>query len=365
MKMSTKLSYVLILSQVLLHSACQKTDLKVENYENGVFMPSKGIGGHSVANLSFFNRSNGFVETCLGSDYCSIAVFTRGIEIFNNRFYLLCDHSTVGQDFKVYDLSDLSLIQEIDITLPRAVSFINSDKAYLAHEVCALQNPTTPDCTPRISILNPQTNQIVGIVTEGITVYNMLTLDNGMVLASGDSFIYKFDSNLDQLLDSVPISGGPRKLVLDSFGMVWTLTSGSETEPVKLVRINPNSLIIEFESVIPGSVSSQWHQFSIESYSSLCTDESHQLLYWVFDSDIYRMHVDATQIPSTPFISGNYRLVGVDPLDDIIYCSKWSNQDSVGEYLPSYVHRFSNNGVILDSIQVGIGPVDFYFSSPQ
>lgn len=362
---SSKLRYILVLSLVVFQSACKKTDTQSTTFENGVFMPGLGIGGFSVANLSYLNKSTNTVETCLGSNYCYISIFINGMEVFGNRGYLLCQNDFQGHDLKVFSLNDMSLVQDIDATFPKAITFINSNKAYIAHQNCTWPNPNYPDCTPRISILNLQTLQIDGTLADSINIGHMLKLDNGIVLASGDSFIYKFDSNTDQLIDSIPVSVHPEKLVSDNFGMVWTLTSGSQTEPVKLLRINPDPLTIEFESVIPGSISSQWYQFSPNLHTSICTDQSHQFLYWVFGADIYRMDVQTTQIPTTPFIQGNYALVGVDLLDDIIYCSKWSPQDSTGTYIRSYVHRFSSDGVFLDSIQAGIGPVDFCFSTPQ
>jgi hypothetical protein len=71
---------------------------------------------------------------------------------------------------------------------------------------------------------------------------------------------------------------------------------------------------------------------------------------------IYKMSVNASSLPTAPFINQTFYGVGVDPVSGKIY-------GGLEEYLANtYMLRYTESGVLLDSILVGIAPNGFVFN---
>jgi hypothetical protein len=76
-------------------------------------------------------------------------------------------------------------------------------------------------------------------------------------------------------------------------------------------------------------------------------------------SGIYKMPVNASSLPSSPFIVQAGKLfhgIGIDPVSGIIYVA-----DAVDYIQKGTVYRYRPDGSLIDSFIVGIIPSDFCF----
>lgn len=141
----------------------------------------------------------------------------------------------------------------------------------------------------------------------------------------------------------------PSSLVLDRFGKLWTVTDGRTAGiPAALYRIDAATRRIE-----------QTYTFAAGDHpSSVTLNGTRDTLYFI-NRDVWRMRVDAEELPVTPFLpytQTTYYEVAVDPLTSEVYVA-----DAIDYVQHGVVYRFTARGAAVDTIRVGITPGSFCF----
>ena len=92
--------------------------------------------------------------------------------------------------------------------------------------------------------------------------------------------------------------------------------------------------------------------------SSVTLNGTRDTLYFI-NRDVWRMRVDAEELPVTPFLpytQTTYYEVAVDPLTSEVYVA-----DAIDYVQHGVVYRFTARGTAVDTIRVGITPGSFCF----
>ena len=164
--------------------------------------------------------------------------------------------------------------------------------------------------------------------------------------------LLKIDTRTDRVVAELTVGIQPTSLVLDRNGKLWTATDGGYPgspygyEAPGLYRIDPERFAIELE----------FRFRTGDALTELQLDGEGCTLYWI-DEHIWRMDVDAEQLPAQPWLRSRetkYYGLSVDPRSGEVYVA-----DAIDYQQEGIVYRYSPDGELLDSFYVGITPAAF------
>lgn len=350
-----KFFYIPILTILLcaLMSGCMKWEVASEEEfdfsPRGLYILNEGNFQYGNASLSFyepvtmevtadvFSRANGMK---LGDVAQSMTIegATGWIAVNNSHVVFRIDLTTGRETGRIENLPS-----------PREVCIISPAKAYVSQ---LWDN--------RIIIINPSTMAVTGEIeipgmsaTSGST--EQMIFSNGYVYCNCWSYqtdLLKIDAATDAVISRLNVGVQPQSIALDGNGRLWVLTDGGYAgnpignETPALVEVDPVTMtIIRRMEMGPSDTPRQ-----------LTLGPDGTTLYWI-NRDIYRMAVDDTTLPSTPFIPGRgtiYYGLTVDPVDGDVYVA-----DAIDYQQPGMIYRYDARGVEIDRFRAGITPGAF------
>jgi DNA-binding beta-propeller fold protein YncE len=232
------------------------------------------------------------------------------------------------------------------LTSPRFMHFVNNQKAYV-----------TDLYAGKITIVNPETNQITGSIpcplhpsTEEMVQFGKLLF---VTCWSVDKTVLTIDTENDQIIREVAVGDQPCGIVADKFGKIWVLCQslpGNASKSIaQLQRIDPVSGKVEKSLAFPLDARPV----------KLVRDGKGENLFYLLGSEVRKMAISADQLPDKPFVSLNSKLLyglGIDPVNGNIYVSNALDYQQSG-----IISRFSPSGTLLDTFKAGIIPGRFCF----
>ncbi len=285
---------------VLLFAACSSDD------DNGgtppppqdpaatiIYVANEGSFGQGTASLTAYNATEGVVFQNvyeLVNDE-PLGDILQSIYLHNDELYLVVNNS---EKIEVCDPSSVERKRSITgLDSPRHMLFLSDEKAYV-----------TDLFAGGVHIVNPSSGTYTGLITTATWLENMI-LHNGEVWATnagGESIIF-INPETDELGISVALSAGPNTLAADANGDVWVLCQGDFAGVFPaLYRVNGSSKAVD----------ATWSFGEVMGYGGtlrMAPDGQH--VYYLLAGDVYKMAIDATELPTTPFISGeNHNFYG-------------------------------------------------------
>jgi YVTN family beta-propeller protein len=264
----------------------------------------------------------------------------QSMTIVNNKAYFVVNNSNKIEITDTYPLTSLGVIT--GLSMPRYMQVINSGKAYVSEYI------NFSGAKGRLSIIDLTTNTITGSITVGVQPENML-MHNGKVYVcnSGDSTVSIVNTNNNTVESSIKVGSGPLCITKDANGKLWVLCNGQFSVPGVMARINPATNTVEATYTLPAT-----------SYDifRLSINGTKDVLYYTYENALYSMGINATALPTTPFINRDFYGIGVDSISNTIYTGTdgfTSNQKVI---------RYTSTAVPLDSFTVGLGPSGFVFT---
>ncbi len=352
-----KKSHYLLLLFVLLVTACRKEPLPIKEYdaERGVFICNEGNFMSGNASLSFFNINTNEISNHVfyNANSFPLGDVCQSMKIIGSYGFVIVNNSGKIMVINTTNFKHIATIS--NLPSPRHLEFISETKAYIS------------DYTNHsVSIINPTTFQQLGSVYVGATT-EAICKGGDFIYASSWSFgqkIYKIDTRIDKVVDSVSVVIQPNSMVIDKNQKLWVLSDGGFNGSsygwvnAALTRINPQDMSIE-EVFTFGNKDL--------SPSRLQITQGGDTLYFlnggwgiqISASGVCRMTITDNSLPSSAIIPENGRLfygLGIHPRDGSIYVS--DAQDYVKK---SWVYRYSSQVNLLDSFKVDIGAGYFCF----
>lgn len=352
-----QISLLFLLALLLLGSACKKSETPAQvevQLDQGVFMVNQGTFTAGNASLAFYEPGsrNLFKDLFWQVNAIPLGDVAQSVAIDKNRAWVVVNNSGV---IHAVDRGNAKLTGSISgLPSPRHMLIISENKAYVSDFF-----------SRKISVVNPATYQLVKeIGTQGRSTEEMVLVGKKVFAANWSGFnqallnnkILVFDTESDQIVDSVAVGVEPNSMVVDRDGYIWVLCTGgfeySTKEKASLWRIDPVS--VETTDTLTFA--------ELPSYpSGLETGPSQDTLYFL-DKGIFKMSIDSKEIPEDPFImEDNGRVFGflaVDPGSGDIYASDPLDYISKGN-----VYHYAASGKLLNTLlEVGIVPAAFGFS---
>lgn len=358
MRKSYTLNLIALGIILTLTYACKKEETPIPDptegkYANGVFVSCEGPFQTGTGTVSFINRSskaitNNIFENENGRPLGNIV---QSISIWNDKAYIVVNNAGKIEVADAQTFKSSGVIT--GLSSPRYFEGGTNTKGYIS------------DWSNNVMVVNLQNNSISNTLpTYGNGPERMLKTGNRLfILNAGgwgmDNLLTVYNTDNDQLIDTVRIGDRPTGIVKDAGGKIWILCSGAgfngwpQTTDTKgrLIQMNPISLQIEKDLEFPASD---------KHPEQLCVNETGNMLFFLYDNGIYSMTVSATGLPASTFINAQkaFYALGYDAAGKILYATDPLDYQSDG-----YIFRYSpSTGLLIDSLKAGIIPGNFAYS---
>ena len=331
--------------------SCSKDD---ENpidtgYLHGVFITNEGGFMNNNGSISYYDIDSGKVTNNLFQiiNGYGLGDVVQSFGVAGSKGFIVVNNSQKVEVVDMESFQSLGTITGVDY--PRYFIGIDNDKGYLSNGSFAgkvyIINLVTLDLTDSIDVGNGPEN----IVKSG----NYLFVANSGGWTN-DSTVSVIDVTTDQVIETIHVGDNPTDLVVDKNGDIWVLCKGKvvydqnwnitdETDS-KLVKINGSNRSVE-ETFVVGQTGDFFNP------SRLAISYDGQNIFFGEASGIYRMNIADSNVPTSVFIAKQYYGLDIDPDNETIYCLKANGFDANG-----IVYMYNSNGILTDSLEVGIAP---------
>lgn len=348
-------SYKTVIASLFLLGSCikDKPAAPVTTGTGGsTYVICEGNFGNGDATLYSYDRAkdttNGDLYKQLNNQ--SLGDVFQSMTRIDDQFFLCINNS---DKVVVLNAADRKQIGTINLPKPRYILPISETKAY----VSSLYDN-------KLYIINPQSLQVTGSIVlparnpEGMTLYN-----NEAIICTWDTLsnnIYTVDVLSDKLSKTIKLAGyAPQAALLDKQQMLWVLSGNKEKKRTAyLTRLDPST----------GTTLKSFQFSSDVDAIKPVFNKTKDTLYFievdykgkVGNNGIYRMSIDATNLPSQPFVAAKqyqyFWALGIDPATGQIFVG-----DPKGFIQKGSIFIYQQDGTLKRTLTVGLGPGQFYF----
>ena len=360
--MKKTLFNILLLGIILAFVSCggDNTESEDKNIAKGLFILNEGTFTYANSSLTFYDPEADTVENNLfyKVNLAPLGDVANSMAIDENGMYIVVNNSKY-----VYKVDGKTLKYEAKLdglTSPRHIMLINKNKAYLSDQE-----------STGLWIFNPETMQKTGFVETDNTTEKMVRVGNEVVVTNWSNYYQPGTSNstiqfvdiaTDQLVDEMAVTAEPHSIVLDKNDNIWVLCSGGYMPPCEpaLFCINPKTreIVKRFD-------------FAEGDYpSSMAIDKAGENLFILNGGfgtlDLYKMSVDANELPTTPFVDSQQPTANSQSMvfstvtvseDGDIYLTDVKNYVQNGDVL-----RYDSDGNFVTKFEAGIVPGAMMFN---
>lgn len=349
---------------MLLLYACMDDDalwetppVPVSPSPEGVFIINEGNLMYGNASLSYYAPGEKILlnNVFFNTNGLPLGDVALSMTIRGNLGYIVVNNS--GRIY-VIDLETFELKGKITgLTSPRYMHFVSNEKAYVTDlyaKAIAIVNTQTYEITGSIDVNNYE-SEFYQHSTEQMVQVGKYVFTNCW---SYDNSILVIDTDTDQWVETIEVPVQPQSMVVDANDKIWVITDGGFPgspfgyEAPALIRIDAHERKTE-----------KMYQFDLNDHAmSLAINKTKDTLYFI-NRHVYRHPVGSDDFPEifiqSPFPAGNYggfRSLGVDPGSSEIYVG-----NAIDFVQRGIVYRFSPQAQPIDTLRVGITPVNFAF----
>jgi len=352
MKTMKTLRY-LSLSVIIILSGCSKDNpdpIFSGKYENGYFITNEGNYNSADGSISFVNE-DGIVENDVfvsNNSVTALGDVVQSMSIIEDYAYIVVNNSN---KIEVVTADSMKYVSTIDVDFPRYIKQVSDDKAYIT---------TWGDGFGKdVKILDLNTNTITGSIECGsgpdaIQVSNEFAYVCNIGGWSTGNTISVIDINSDIVVSTIEVEEKPNSIKSDANGNVWVLTKGTTEydENWNTVPISPGSLVKISNNSIENKLFFPLGYFP----KNLIIDDSGYNLYYSCAGAVYSFNINSSSLSELPIINKEFYGLGFN--GNYIYGAYASSFTESG-----WSYRYTSDGLVIDSVNVGIAPNGYCFTN--
>lgn len=352
------LSFVIAIALV----SCKKDDNpkpEVFSVGKGVFVLNEGTFTFANSSLSFYDFEKNAVENNLfyRVNNAPIGDVGQSLTLIGNDLYIVVNNSKY-----IYKVDSKTIAYKAKIegfTSPRYMLPVSNDKAYVSD----LERKG-------LWVLNLNTME-KNFLETGNTTEAMVKIGDEVFVANWSNYypmqmgdttsnktIQVIDCVNDDLVTEIEVAQEPNSMVVDKYNHIWVSCSGSYNAVMDpaLICIDPATYsIIKRFDFTP----------YVDYPSGIAIDGAGENIFFMNGGystlDVYKMSVDATELPETPFIQSEGRWfynLKINPQNDDIYVTMIPQVPTQNGSLL----RYTSNGILVGTYEVGLFPSYMLFN---
>ena len=320
----------------------------------GLFILNEGTFTYANSSLSFYDFDKNEVENNLffRVNNAPIGDVGQSLTMVGNDLYIVVNNSKY-----IYKVDAQTIVYKAKIegfTSPRYMLQVSSNKAYVSDLV------STGFWVLNLNDLSKS------FVETGNTTEAMVKVGNEVFMSNWSNYytssttsnntIQVIDCENDTLVDEIEVAKEPNSMVVDKYNHIWVSCSGDYLPPCEpaiiCIDAATHQVIRRFDLA----------EGSYPSYIAIDgTGENVFFMNGGYGSlNIYKMSVDATELPENPFITSDGKLfynMKVNPANGDIYVTDAKNYVQNGDLV-----RYSSDGTLLGTFELGIIPSYMLFN---
>ena len=349
----------LLILSIIISTGCEKEKdqpaTQVTGSLKGVFVTNEGAFQAANASITFLSEDGGayIPDIFNNANGLPLGDILQSMTIHNGKGYLCVNNSQRVEVVSMDDFKKTGTVQ--GILSPRYFCGANTSEGYVSDWA-----------SNRVYKLNLTTLTIIDSIQAGNGPEEMLIHSNKIFICNSggfgtDSTLTIADVNTGNTIATPVIGVNPSSIITDHNNDIWILCKGSlggDFTPTpddaggRLICMDPNSFTIK------AAINFNYNQHPLQ----LRRNGSGDTLYFLNGSSfytgaVYRMSILDTVAPTGPLVNRDFYSLGIHPGNGTIYVGKSSFSTT------THALRFSGNGVLKDSIAVGIGPNGFVFNN--
>lgn len=333
-------------------SSCKKDNIDdiyvAGNYEDGYFVTNEGNFGTGNGSISFVDEY-GAVENDVFASINSFALgdVVQSMNIIGSRAYILVNGSS---KIEVASVDSMYSVATIDAVSPRYIAKVSDNKAYV-----------TDWGINGVQVIDLLTNTISSTIAcgtgpEGITVANGFAYVCNVGGWGLDNTVSVINTTTDAVETTLIVGDKPNSVVVDVNGAVWVLTGGftEYDDDWNVVSETAGNLVKIVNNTIE-----ETYAFALGNHpQDLVIDDAGTTLYYSdgsWSKAVYAFDVNDTELPTTALIDKSFYGLGVH--GGYVY-----GTDAVDFTQSGWSYKYTADGTIIDSVQVGIIPGGYCFN---
>ena len=323
--------------------------------QDGYFIVNEGGFGNANASLSYYDRANDSVinnvfETVNGRPLGDQA---QSMTVFDERGFIIVQNSAKIEVINRDDFTSIATITE-GIISPRYLIGVDDTKAYVT-------DWGADGISGTVKVIDLATYEVTKTIPVGQGPNGLVLLNNQVYVANNgsvgyDSTVMVLDAQTDVVTDTIVVGDNPKSVAIDANNNVWITGSG------RLAYVDGAPDLTQSTPGFVARLEADTVAFKVEvdqaTYSEfkLAMDDSGEQLYFLYGEGVYRLGINDTNLPDTPFVTGNFYGLAIDPVNGEILTGDPLNYTSEGTFF-----RYSPAGQLIKSYTVGIAPNGFAF----
>jgi YVTN family beta-propeller protein len=329
---------------ITVMSACQKDNNP----------PPTIVLGDTVQSMNLIGE-NAYVMV---NNSAKIEVFST--ESFTNGYFITNEGNYNSANGSIFFVDQYNNSEEIDITpmhvntidvvSPRYMAKVSDDKAYV-----------TDWGINGVQVIDLATNTVTSTIScgagpEGITVANGFAYVCNVGGWSVDNTVSVIKTSTDALETTLTVGDKPNSVVVDVNGAVWVLTGGytEYDSDWNVVSETAGNLVKIADNTIEAT-----YAFTVGNHpEDLVINDAGTKLYYSdgsWSKAVYAFDITDTELSTTALINRSFYGLGFN--DGYIY-----GTDAVDFTQSGWSYRYTTDGTIIDSVQVGIIPGGYCFN---
>ena len=324
-------------------------------FDQGVFITNEGIYGQSSGTITFFNPDSNSVQQDIfkmvnGRDLGNIV---QSLTFHRDKVYIVVNNSNKIEVADARDFKEFAQITNLE--QPRYFLAVDSNTAFVSQWGLNLLNGS-------IAVLDLNTNTVsqtirnqIGKGPEQMLLYDTKVFVTNVGGLDFDNFISVIDIASNQVIDTIQTPDAPNSIQFAN-NLLWVACSGKTiyanypdidtmaSSSGGIIAIDPNS----------GQVVQQILFAKGKSAKRLKANTAGDELFFLYDNNICRLNTVSAQWE--PIIPGNFYGLGFDPIDNIIYASRYT-----GIQATKIIRYNPVSAAAIDSFPAGFFANDFYF----
>lgn len=325
------------------------------DYDNGVLILNQGGFGNGNASVSYLSDDlNTFQNDIFSLVNPSIILgdTAQDVGFYNDLAYIVLNASNKIEVVNRYTMVHVATIST-GLSNPRYIAFANG-KGYVTNWGNGVN--ANDDF---IAVVNLSSNSVVSTISVAEGPEKIVEEDNKLYVAHSGGYNYGntisvINTSTNTVATTITVGDVPNSLEEEN-GILYVLCGGKSSwsgaeSAGKLVKINLSN------NTVSGSVD---FAETTDHPSNLVIENNR--LYYTLDSDIFRMNLSATALPTEALFStteqGVYGVYSFAVENNKIYVGDALDYSSNGK-----VYVYSLTGDLLSSKTVGVIPAGFYFN---